>query len=33
MDDAKHKLAMKLFKLNLELMEVSKNWPADTVNA
>ena len=33
MDDHKRRLAMKLFKLNLEMMEVSKNWPSDAVNA
>jgi hypothetical protein len=29
---AKRKLALKLFRLNLELMEITKNWPADAVN-
>ncbi|WP_165235019.1 helix-turn-helix domain-containing protein [Aquisphaera insulae] len=33
MDPAKRKLALKLFRLNLELMEITKNWPADSVNA
>lgn len=33
MEPAKRRLALKLFKLNLEMMEIAKNWPADTVNA
>jgi transcriptional regulator with XRE-family HTH domain len=32
MDPTKRRLALKLFSLNLELMEVFKNWPADAVN-
>lgn len=32
MEPSKRKMALKLFKMNLELMEISKNWPADTVN-
>lgn len=33
MEPAKRRLALKLFKLNLEMMEVTKNWPSDAVNA
>lgn len=33
MDPAKRKLALKLFRLNLEMMVIAKNWPADAVNA
>lgn len=32
MDAQKRKLTLKLFNVSLELMEVSKNWPADSVN-
>lgn len=32
MDPVKRGLALKLFKLNLETMEISKNWPSDAVN-
>jgi transcriptional regulator with XRE-family HTH domain len=32
MEPSKRKLALKLFKLNLEMMEITKNWPADAVN-
>lgn len=32
MDPPKQKLAVKMFTLNLEMMEVTKNWPADSVN-
>jgi transcriptional regulator with XRE-family HTH domain len=32
MEPAKRKLALKRFRLNLELMEITKNWPADAVN-
>lgn len=32
MDTQKRKLTLKLFNVSLELMEVSKNWPADSVN-
>lgn len=33
MEPAKRKLALKLFRLNLEMMEITKNWPSDAVNA
>jgi transcriptional regulator with XRE-family HTH domain len=33
MDPAKRRQALKLFRLNLGLMEINKNWPADSVNA
>jgi hypothetical protein len=32
MEPARRKLALKLFRLNRELMEITKNWPADAVN-
>jgi len=32
MEQNKRRLALKLFKLNLEMMEVTKNWPSDRVN-
>jgi transcriptional regulator with XRE-family HTH domain len=32
MDPSKRTLALKLFNLNLEWMEIAKNWPADAVN-
>src|SRR5262245_24350346 len=32
MEPSKRRMALKLFKLNLELMEIAKNWPSDTVN-
>ncbi len=32
MVSTKRVLALRLFKLNLEMMEISKNWPSDAVN-
>jgi transcriptional regulator with XRE-family HTH domain len=31
MEPAKRTMAVKLFRLNLEMMEITKNWPTDEV--